>query len=77
MSQDSQKNRIWLRRYRDSVGFWRVRLYDAATGQYFGEGFRYPGEFDAALQQLNSLRSQHGESIGTTVFLDGLGEHWR
>lgn len=68
---------MWLRRYRTAIGFWRAKLYDAATGESFGESFSYPREFDAALQQLNMLRSRHGDEISNRVFCDSLGEHWR
>ena len=74
---EEPKARIWLRRYRSAVGLWRVQLYDAATGSYFGEPLDYPRDFDAALQQLNMLRSRHGDALGKNVFCDGLGDHWK
>ncbi|NEN87902.1 MAG: hypothetical protein F6K48_02870 [Okeania sp. SIO3H1] len=73
--------RWWLRRYSTAQGNTdaryvpnRVVMYDRLLQEDVGEPFRYPNEFNDALQQLRMLRQRDAEPTDNVIFCDNLGD---
>lgn len=64
-------NRFWIREFRarpDAVRQWS--LFDAATGDLFGEKFSEK-ELIVLEQQLRQVRAKHNEPVSTPMIWDG------
>jgi hypothetical protein len=76
LPQHHHWTRWWLRRYgkySEARRPQRVTLYDRALRQDVGASLQYPGEIDAAIQQLRSLRQRDHEPNDNYIFCDGYG----
>jgi len=64
-------NRFWIRGFRARPGAVRQwALFDAATGDFFGEKFS-DKELIVLEQQLRQIRAKHNESVSSPMIWDG------